>query len=338
MMRRDSPKYFCASLLALMLSVTAFAASLDDYEARVKRAHDVVFDLAEDPVAADRELRAILPETERIDISGGTIETDNRWLSAELDAFSAADESEKDAIIEAIDHRLEAILVSIADLKTAEAAARAKDENKQKLNEILSRPEYQAPKPPEESLFQKWWREFEEWLARVFPRPAGTESSGLSFDTIKIGLQIVIFALVAALIAFLLWKFLPAVSRRFSKADGGEKGDRVILGEHVGADLSAADILSEAEALARQSDFRGAIRKGYIALLCELGDRRLVRLARHKTNRDYLRDLRERGELFQDVKGLTGNFETSWYGLREAGPADWDDFRDRCRRAISAAS
>ena len=46
---------------------------------------------------------------------------------------------------------------------------------------------------------------------------------------------------------------------------------------------------NEAETLARQGEIRAAIRKAYIALLVELGDRKIISLAQHKTNRDYLR-------------------------------------------------
>ena len=81
---------------------------------------------------------------------------------------------------------------------------------------------------------------------------------------------------------------------------------------------------------------RGAIRKGYQALLCELSDRKVIGLARHKTNRDYLRDLRKRTDIIENVGGMTSNYERSWYGLRAAKAEDWEEFRVRYHETIGA--
>ena len=70
-------------------------------------------------------------------------------------------------------------------------------------------------------------------------------------------------------------------------------------------------------------------------MLCDLSDRKIVRLARHKTNRDYLRDVRKNDSLFENMTGLTLNFETNWYGLRTTEPADWEDFRTRYLQTIA---
>jgi hypothetical protein len=79
---------------------------------------------------------------------------------------------------------------------------------------------------------------------------------------------------------------------------------------------------------------RGAIRKGYIALLCELADRKVIGLSRHKTNRDYLRDVLGKNELYQNMNGLTSNFERHWYGFESAEEKDWEEFRNGYKRII----
>jgi hypothetical protein len=56
------------------------------------------------------------------------------------------------------------------------------------------------------------------------------------------------------------------------------KQERVILGERISAEETAQILFAEAEHLARQGNLRGAIRKGYIALLCDLSDRKNHRL------------------------------------------------------------
>lgn len=332
-------------LLAAFAAGPIFAASLDDYQARLGKAiagtEELIDIVAEEDIELESEavngIRALLPKTERIEYDGQTIDTENSWFSTSLDNFESEDDTAKRTeILSGIIERLKAIRTGFEELNAATAAERTKDQDKQKLAEILGRQEFQKPEPKGESLFQKWWRELMEWLAKMWPENAPTPVGGPSFEGLRVALQVVIFAAVAALIVFLVWRFVPFFARR--RRLGKEKaGDRVILGERIGEDESAADIFSEAERLARDGDHRGAIRKGYIGLLVELGDRKIVRIARHKTNRDYLSDVRKRDELFTDLSGLTSNFERSWYGLRLVGADDWADFRDRCRRAISSA-
>jgi hypothetical protein len=109
-----------------------------------------------------------------------------------------------------------------------------------------------------------------------------------------------------------------------------------VLGERLAPDESAADLINEAERLARAGDLRGAIRKAYIAVLCELGDRKLIRLAQHKTNRDYLLSVRDRAELFGTMRPLTQAFERHWYGFAPATDADWNEYRALCNQAIQS--
>lgn len=86
-------------------------------------------------------------------------------------------------------------------------------------------------------------------------------------------------------------------------------------------------MLAEAEALAREGQIRAAIRKTYIALLVELGDRKILSLAQHKTNRDYLRALSNNPSLYGNMRGLTDSFERHWYGFAETSPNDWQMFK-----------
>ena len=92
--------------------------------------------------------------------------------------------------------------------------------------------------------------------------------------------------------------------------------------------------MSEAEALARRGELRAAIRKAYIALLVELGERKIISLAQYKTNRDYLRAVREVEPLYGNVKQLTDSFERHWYGLAQAKETDWLAFRSAYKQAL----
>jgi len=132
----------------------------------------------------------------------------------------------------------------------------------------------------------------------------------------------------------LIYRFAPFFAERFRRRASEDKGERVILGEKLAAHEDAQTLFDEAEALARAGNLRGAIRKGYIALLCELSDRKVIGLAQHKTNRDYLRDVRKKRALYENMSGLTRRFERHWYGFEAADEADWQEFREIYRQAV----
>ncbi|HVF26808.1 MAG TPA: DUF4129 domain-containing protein, partial [Pyrinomonadaceae bacterium] len=214
----------------------------------------------------------------------------------------------------------------------SDSTTRDKEAEKGRLAAILRRPEYRQQDAAGGAL-RRLLDQFLKWLRDLFPEPQplrpGT-SRGLS--TIA---QIVVYTLALAVIGFVVWKFRSRLFRTEALRRVVPKREaRVVLGERVGAEQSATDLLDEAEQLARAGDLRGAIRKGYIALLCELGDRKIIRLARHKTNRDYLDAVRQSGanqNLYAAIRPLTASFERHWYGLEPATEADWDDFRKGVR-------
>ena len=140
-----------------------------------------------------------------------------------------------------------------------------------------------------------------------------------------------------AVIIFVLWKYGARLLPR-NRAKKKEKEEaRIVLGERLAPGQTPAGLISEAEALARAGDLRGAIRKAYIAVLFELGERRILRLAAHKTNRDYLSAIRrERAALYGDMQPLTHNYERHWYGFAPATDADWHDFRTRCNKTVTS--
>jgi hypothetical protein len=142
-----------------------------------------------------------------------------------------------------------------------------------------------------------------------------------------------VVGICVAAVALLIWKFGPRFlqGRRKKKS---KRAARIVLGERLEPDQTASDLLAQADALARGGDLRGAIRKAYIALLCELGDRKLISLAQHKTNRDYLYAVRDKISLYTSLRKLTSDFELHWYGLVPAVESDWTNFRNDYHRVL----
>ncbi len=330
--------------------VSLFAGTLEQYRERVRYARDLSISLLypDEENAADEnsqvaesniliKIRKSLPASEKIEWQGASIETNNEWLRQSLDEFEREPEasSKRRVILTSISERLDALDRKLEELENPPAQNRAKDEDKQKLAEILRREEYQKPEKQEESLFQKIYRKVMQWLASFFPRPNLSNNSLNGFQSLSFVLQMLLYALVLGIIAFLIYKFAPFLAGRFRQKVKKEKTERVILGERISAAETAQNLFAEAENLAREGNLRGAIRKGYIALLCDLADRKIVRLSRHKTNRDYLRDVRGKVELYQNMNGLTSKFERHWYGFETAEEKDWEEFRNGYKRIIT---
>lgn len=278
-----------------------------------------------------------VPPKVKIEWEGSSIETDNRWLGEKIDQYrSEAKNSEKrEFILNEISERLDSIAKKAAEIENPPISQRTKDEDKRKLAEILRREEFKAPAEKEESLFQRILRKIKDWLNGFFPEREiqQTESSGIG-QWARV-LVYILFAIVIAALGFALYRFAPRFMKYVRARESTEKRERVILGETLGENQNSSDLLAEAELLARDGNLRGAIRKGYIALLCELSDRKVIGLSRHKTNRDYLRDLRVNTELYRDMNSLTFDFERHWYGFESADENDWELFKSGYKRALS---
>ena len=342
-----SPFLFLLLAILFLASSVSAATTLAEYRREIQKTKNLVDVLvkaeAGDSSTAESakslqetlaKLRASLPVSEKIEWQGTSIETNNQWLPDKLNEYEK-DESKHLIVLSEIGERLSSIEQKLDELEKAAASNRSKDEDKQKLGEILRREEYQKPKVEEKSLIRGFLEAIAKWFASEAPDPK-LPSSPAGLESLSLAMQILLYVVILGAIGFLLYRFVPFFANRFNRREKREKKERVILGERIAADESADNIFSEAERLAREGNMRGAIRKGYIALLCELSDRKIIGLSRHKTNRDYLRDVRKRGELYENMNGLTSNFELHWYGAVEADEKDWEEFRNGYRRAMSA--
>lgn len=336
---------FLIPLLTLHLS----AASLSQYRESVVTVRAYIDELREHayPTAENynadsaeeiiKSIKAELPPRTTVDQPSGSVEASNGWLHSNLDAFlEEEDGAKRSAILTDSAERLDALTQKMDELVSVTAGTRSKDEDKQKLAEILRREEFQKPKAAEESTIQRLLRELIEWLASIWPK-SRTQPSLSGMPNLAFFLQVLLYGVIAVLLILGLYKLAPVIFPKLKRKRAGKRKDRVILGERIADDVSASDLFEEADSLAAGGDMRGAIRKGYIALICDLSDKRLIGLARHKTNRDYLRELRQRRELLVRMGAATNEFEESWYGSRAADPDDWRMFRDNCRQTMQIA-
>ena len=321
------------------------AASLEDYRARVSQAVSAIHQLeapdyfTDDPLQRDpimqnalARLRHLLPARESVLFNGQNIDVDNTWFHEALDKYQRLGHQPEraTAVVTRAREQLRALLERLEEMESA-SSTDAKDANKARLAEILRRPEYDKSVAGK-SAIERLWETLIRWLSKLIPRfgpirpGTGQALSGIA--------QVVVIGFSVLLIAFLIWKLLPRYLRsRGTRKKKAKREARIVLGERLEPDQTAHDLLEQAEALARTGDLRGAIRKAYIALLCELGDRKVIMLAQHKTNRDYLMAVRNRRALYEPLRKLTTSFEIHWYGFVTPAPNDWEEFRLGVRTA-----
>jgi hypothetical protein len=317
------------------------AATLDDYDARLTR---VLTSLAVFEGASSHEqhsgmsratypdlefVRQDLPAKEKISFRGQTIDVDNSWLDDDLDDYKKSTKaSDRSAAIARLTEHLKAIQQSVRDLHDASSPVGDKDADKGRLAAILRRPEY-VPSAPQGNALQQLLDRFLRWLENLLPKQKPMQPGHSLW--ISRTAQVLIIAACVGIIGLLIWRYWPALvgGRRKKKK---KREARIVLGERLEPDQTSADLLAQAEDLARAGNLRAAIRKAYIALLCELGDRKIISLAQYKTNRDYLNAVRDKGSLYPSMRRLTNMFELHWYGFVPAVEGDWDEFRNAYRK------
>ncbi|HEX8499927.1 MAG TPA: hypothetical protein VF659_04980 [Pyrinomonadaceae bacterium] len=284
-------------------------------------------------------VRGLLPRKERVGLGAGpAVEVDNTWLHTELgESKRPLAYGERALVLRALAARLRSLEERLGEAEKPAADETDRDAERGRLNAILRGREFDREARQEQgNALQRLVERFLNWLKSLLPDgPAFTPGAS---PTASLATQVIVYGLCLAVLAY--------VARRLwlrRRPGGGSRGPkrkaRVVLGERLEADQTASDLLDDAERLARAGDLRGAIRKAYVALLCELGDRGVVRLAQHKTNRDYLNAVRRAAApgLYTQMLPLTFDFEVHWYGLRAASDADWESFRARCRKALKEA-
>jgi hypothetical protein len=336
--RRDGLAAVLSLTLLLFFSGTLRAATLDDYRARLSRvvafletfhgaSNQSGHSSAQEVASANLDfVREQLPAQETIHFQDRTIAVDNSWLEDELKEYgTSVKAADRASTVSRITERLKSIQEQVRALQNAATPPGDKDADKGRLAEILRRPEYITHVEPQGNALERLIERILRWLEKLLPKWKPMQPGSSRF--VAQAAQIIVIAVCIGAIALLVWRYGPRlVSGRRKKKKKREA--RIVLGERLEPDQTAADLLAQAEALAREGNLRAAIRKAYIALLCELGDRKLVSLAEYKTNRDYLNAVRDKGSLYTSMRKLTNMFELHWYGFVPAGDADWDEFRN----------
>ena len=327
----------CAAVLmalVFLFPATVTAIPLSEYQQNLKNsieALDKLNESSEDESTSDYQnrfnktlegIRTAFPKNQTVESEGEVCNVDNSTLYRMLDEMKNDVDGEK---VDQLMELLRTLQARVAERQDMGQPIQSKDDAKKRLESILARPEY-TTKARGPNALTRLIRDFIEWLKKFFPEVKPAQPGSLDWLSLVAKIAVVLAGLA---VLFFITKLLLSRFKRTRKVKPRKKKEpRIVLGERLEPEQTATDLLSEAEALARSGDLRGAIRKAYIALLVELGDRKIISLAQHKTNRDYLNALRELPPLHSRMTGLTNSFERHWYGFAEASQNDWQNFRD----------
>lgn len=180
-----------------------------------------------------------------------------------------------------------------------------------------------------------------EWIEKLFPKRTTPTAPNLDFDFVSMALKGLMWLVVAVLVVAVVWimaRLIMQYRRQFRPATGIDAGappDAMpdLADESVSADqLPEDDWAVLARDLWERGERRLALRALYLGCLAVLARRELLRIARHKSNRDYERELQRRAHAFPEMMELFSmtmvGFERVWYGPHEATGEAFKDFRE----------
>jgi hypothetical protein len=303
-------------LLLVLAVVSVRGSSASDYPSRVQEAVAIIQSAtpAERASAVNR-VASLLPQTEDIVFRDQRLTVNNRWLHEEADRFlGELDDAAKEKTYLRLQARLNALLQQIQQAEqfnvTGDASAR------ERLKAILSRSEF--VKARQESWLQRakrWVLERLAGLLELLPGVKRLEGPWLWL------LGSLVWAAAFGVLYVLVRRLLRPKAEPVPSS-----AQRVVLGTVIEDHVTPDDLRREARELAQQRDYRGAIRKFYIALLFDFEQRGWLELKAAATNNDYLRRLQTVPTVYPVARYLTRRFEYFWYGKVVPAQSEFEEF------------
>ncbi|MNI04898.1 hypothetical protein D3C73_578360 [compost metagenome] len=194
-------------------------------------------------------------------------------------------------------------------------------EDKQKLEEILSRDEYTAYIQGEKSSFWEWVKPLWRKLKNLLPDIQVSEGTGklMAYGIMAVALLVVVYA---------IYWFTKQIVRK------GRITSKAYLPEDES--IRSYDYYwTEALGLAASSNWREGVRYGFLALLFYLEDQDRIRVGKWKTNWEYASELAETDPSLADVfRESSLLFERIWYGQEAVTEDDYITMLDRVAQVV----
>jgi hypothetical protein len=261
---------------------------------------------------------ALFPDAEEVAGPGGPIRVDHTILKSEWQSIPADGNARRESL-ERLRHRLLAVRGEIA---SAGAVPRAPSLTgwRERLSQVLSRPEFKKGQPVED-----WLRRVVQWLRERlgFLFPSGTTR------VVSGALSGILYVLAGATLLvvsiFLVRTALPLFTR-------DRRASRPQASVGTARHETPESLLALADARTRAGDLRGAVQALFRWML--LGLHRSGRLEYEPalTNREHLARLRADAGILAAFERLCQQFERVWYGFHPVAPEEFATFRAECQR------
>ncbi len=306
-------------LAAVLLSIPgpAQADTVSGFAVRVDEAIREV-DAALDRGSALGDPRALFPDSDEVVDPGGTIRLDHTSLQTEWKAVPPAGEARRESL-QRLRQRLTAVRTEVAVASPA-AGTVPSAHWKEKLAEVLSRPEFKGARPEED-----WRARLIEWLweklSFLFPQRATQAVGSL--------LRWIIYCLAGLALLAVLVVLVKAALPLFLREQRSSQTPRDSTPAAV---ETQATLLALADTRARNGDLRGAAQAIFRWML--LGLQRSGRLDYDPalTNREHLARLKADAAVRRAFEGLCREFDLVWYGFHPLAAREFAAFQAECQR------
>lgn len=181
---------------------------------------------------------------------------------------------------------------------------------RQRLQEVLARPEFQPAQPTLWQRIRNWLADLLADLLFYLPRGTGSEFFGELLIWIIVGIS-------GLVVAGVLFSFLRGLRQNLLKEERIEEFEGDIP-------LYASQAQQRATEAARGGDFREAMRLLYLAALLHLDEVGLIRFDRALTNREVLASVAHNEPLRALLAPVVTQFDRVWYGHAPFGASDFE--------------
>lgn len=186
--------------------------------------------------------------------------------------------------------------------------------NKYKADEF----DYEILKP-KESIWDKIKKKIAELLAKIFGEMDPNKASNYTVNILRI-----IGIVVIGLLVYLLVRFLMSKDGNFLF---GKKNRKInISGQDLEENIHEINFSESILKFEKQQDYRSAIRYHFLYSLKKLTDKNLINWNPEKTNRDYLKELKNIN-LKEDFSRVIYIYDYIWYGEFETEEKDYQHYK-----------
>ena len=189
-----------------------------------------------------------------------------------------------------------------------------------------------------------WITKFYEWLEGLLPEADKTQKS--SDADWKTPVRLILIVLLILLVTSLTFVFMRIWKKRRTGPSKNPVARALKRPDLADETIKADDLpvnrwLALAKEMIENGDLRLAMRALYLATLAQLGEKDMITIELHKSNRDYEKELKRRAHEKKEMlaifsKSLT-TFERVWYGMYKITPSDVDNFTTNQKRLLAFA-